>query len=236
MTTITVRPDQGRLLVLFPYSAELVAKIKTVPGRLWRQEDKCWSVPDEPGMRVHLEKLFAEAPAPSAAPLDAPLEKLRLAMRARRLSPRSEEAYMGWSRRFLKQADAPFESLDEAAVGRFLTALAVERHVGASTQNQALSALLFLFEHVAGRKLALVGGVVRAKRSERLPVVLTKKEVRQVLGHIRGVPRLMAMLLYGSGLRLMECCRLRVKDLDWAHYEHNGLLLERPLVILGFTG
>ena len=88
--------------------------------------------------------------------------------------------------------------------------------MSASTQNQALCALLFLFEHVAGRKLSLIEGVVRAKRTEHLPVVLSKEEVRQVLGHIHGVPKLMAMLLYGSGLRLMECCQLRVKDLDWA--------------------
>ncbi len=85
-----------------------------------------------------------------------------------------------------------------------------------STQNQALSALLFFFQHALGRKLTLIEGVVRAKRTERLPVVLSREEVRLVLSHICGVPRLMAMLLYGSGLRLMECCRLRINDLDWA--------------------
>ncbi|MDP3542305.1 MAG: integron integrase [Elusimicrobiota bacterium] len=216
MNAIIIRPDGGRLLVLFPYSPERVAKIKTVPGRLWHALEKRWSVPDEPDMRARLERLFAEEPPSPAAPLNAPIEALRQAMRARHLSRRSEEAYVGWSERFLKQAGAPLESLDEAAVSRFLTGLAVNNHVGASTQNQALSALLFLFQHVAGRKLALIEGVVRAKRTERLPVVLSKEEVRRVLGHIRGVPRLMALLLYGSGLRLMECCQLRVKDLDWA--------------------
>jgi integron integrase len=109
----------------------------------------------------------------------------------------------------------PLDSIDEAAVGRFLSDLAVKGNVSASTQNQALNALLFLCEHGLGRKLGLVDGVVRAKRPERLPVVLSKDEVRKVLGLMRGAPRLMAMLLYGSGLRLMECCQLRVKDLDW---------------------
>ena len=216
MTSIVVRPENGRLLVLFAYSPERVAKIKTVPGRIWHQEDKRWSVPDEPDMRARLDALFAEESLPPAAAQDSPLEGLRQAMRARHLSLRSEETYSGWARRFLKQAGAPLESLDESAVGRFLTSLAVDNHVSASTQNQALCALLFLFEHVAGRKLSLIEGVVRAKRTEHLPVVLSKEEVRQVLGHIHGVPKLMAMLLYGSGLRLMECCQLRVKDLDWA--------------------
>lgn len=137
-------------------------------------------------------------------------------MRARHLSPRSEETYLAWSQRFLKHAAAPIDALDESSVSRFLTELAVDKHVSASTQNQALSAILFLFEHVAGRKLALIEGVVRAKRTEHLPVVLSKEEVRLVLSHIHGVPKLMAMLLYGSGLRLMECCQLRVKDLDWS--------------------
>jgi integron integrase len=167
-------------------------------------------------MRARLDALFHEEPAASPAPLSAPLERLRQAMRARHLSPRSEEVYLSWSRRFLEHAVAPIESLDEAAVGRFLTELAVAGRVSASTQNQALCAILFLFEHVLGRKLALIEGVVRAKRTERLPVVLSKDEVRQVLSHIRGVPRLMALLLYGSGLRLLECCRLRVKDLDYS--------------------
>lgn len=216
MPPITIRPDNGRLLVLFPYSPERVAKIKTIPGRLWHQRDKCWSVPDGPDMRSRLEELFHEAPEACPSPLSPPLERLRQAMKARHLSPRSEEVYFNWSRRFLEHAGTPVDSLDEAAVGRFLTGLAVAGRVSASTQNQALCALLFLFEHVLGRKLALIEGVVRAKRTERLPVVLSKDEVRQVLSHIHGVPRLMAMLLYGSGLRVLECCRLRVKDLDWA--------------------
>jgi integron integrase len=222
MPPITIRPENGRLLVLFPYSPDRVAKIKTVPGRLWHVAEKYWSVPDGPDMRARLDELFHEEPAPRPVSLAAPLELLRQAMRARHLSPRSEETYIAWAQRFLDQAGAPLDSLDEAAVGRFLTALAVEKHVGASTQNQALCALLFLFEHVVGRKLTLIEGVVRAKRTERLPVVLSKDEVRRVLSHIKGVPRLMAMLLYGSGLRLMECCRLRVKDLDW---EQNQLVV-----------
>ncbi|MEK7389724.1 MAG: integron integrase [Elusimicrobiota bacterium] len=217
MTSITIRPENGRLLVFFPYSPERVAKIKTVSGRCWRHADKCWSVPDEPGARERLQALLHEpipaAPAPS--PPGSVLQRFLDAMKTRHLSRGSQDAYLAWARRFIAEAAAPIETLDEKAVGRFLTTLAVERRVSASTQNQALCALLFLFEHVLGRKLALIEGVTRAKRPVRLPVVLSKEEVRRIMAHMNGAPKLMAMLLYGSGLRLIECCRLRIKDLDW---------------------
>jgi integron integrase len=222
MSSITIRPgENGRLVVLFSYAPELVAKIKAIPGRRWHPAPaKHWSVPDAPGMRDQLARLFDSPTIPTpllAAPVheEPALRRLREAVKARHLSPRTEEAYTAWSRRFLRHAAAPIASLNETAVGNFLTGLATQGHVSASTQNQALSALLFFFEHALGRKLAMIEGVVRAKRPERLPVVLTKEEVRRVLDHMSGAPRLMAMFLYGSGLRLLECCRLRVKDLDW---------------------
>jgi integron integrase len=104
--------------------------------------------------------------------------------------------------------------MGEPEIGRFLSSLASESHVSASTQNQALNALLFLYHDVLEKKIGLIQGVVRAKRAKRLPVVLTKEEVRRLLGCLSQIPWLMAMLLYGGGLRLMECCHLRVKDLD----------------------
>jgi integron integrase len=104
----------------------------------------------------------------------------------------------------------------EAEVNAFLTHLAVDRNVSASTQNQALAALLFLYEHVLDRPLDRVEGVVRANRPKRLPVVLTREEVKRVIDQLDGTYRLIGRLLYGSGLRLLECLRLRVKDLDFA--------------------
>ena len=101
-------------------------------------------------------------------------------------------------------------------VTKFLTSRAVDGQVAASTQNQALSALLFLYKDVLGIDLPWLDGIVRAKRPERLPVVLTREEVRAVLQRLDGVPRLMACLLYGAGLRVLECCRLRVQDIDLA--------------------
>src|SRR2546422_9728734 len=103
-----------------------------------------------------------------------------------------------------------------AEVTAFLTSLAVCDKVAASTQNQALSALLFLYREVLVVELPCLDDVVRAKRPLHLPVVLTRDEVRAVLQELDGVPRLMAILLYGAGLRLLECCRLRVKDVDFA--------------------
>lgn len=106
--------------------------------------------------------------------------------------------------------------MGEAEIGQFLSSLANKSRVSASTQNQALNALLFLYHQILNKKIGLIEGVVRAKRPGRLPVVLTKEETRRVLSYITGTPWLMAMLLYGAGLRLMECCRLRVKDIDFS--------------------
>src|SRR5437667_672682 len=102
---------------------------------------------------------------------------------------------------------------------RYLSALAVEGNVAASTQNQALSALLFLYREVLEQEVPWLDDVVRARRPARLPVVLTRDEVRAVLRQLRGTPRLMAILLYGSGLRLLECARLRVQDIDFGRHQ-----------------
>jgi site-specific recombinase XerD len=109
--------------------------------------------------------------------------------------------------------------MGEVEISEFLTYLATERNVAAATQNQALSALLFLYEQVLERKLKFLANVERASRPPKIPVVFTKKEVRAVLAHLKGDYRMMAELLYGSGLRLMECVRLRVKDVDFG-YNH----------------
>ncbi len=101
-------------------------------------------------------------------------------------------------------------------VTAFLSSLAVQANIAASTQNQALSALLFLYRDVLAQDLPWLDDVVRAKRPERLPVVLTRGEIQAIIGGLSGTPRLMALLLYGAGLRLLECARLRVKGVDFA--------------------
>jgi len=144
------------------------------------------------------------------------LPALRQALRTRHLSPRTEKQYVQWVRRFVRFHGVrhPLD-LGEAEVRDFLTDLAVRGRVSASTQNQALSALTFLYRQVLGRPLAWLTDVVHAKPSQRVPVVLTANEVRRVLAELEGVPRLVALLLYGGGLRLMEGVGLRVYDLDF---------------------
>ena len=149
------------------------------------------------------------------------LGRRRAAVRGRHYSPRTEDAYVAWVRRYvLFHGRRHPTGMGEVEVQAFLTHLAERGRVSASTQNQATAALLFLYESVLGRRLTVApGGVVHAKEAQRLPVVLTRDEVRAVMGQLRGVPRLVALLLYGSGLRLLECLRLRVKDVDFGRGE-----------------
>jgi integron integrase len=148
------------------------------------------------------------------------LDQVHIAIRARHFSWRTERAYIGWIKRFIvfhgKRHPA---SLGEAEVTAFLSALATRDRVSSSTQNQALSALIFLYRTVLGKNLEWMDGVVRAKRVARLPMVLTRDEARAVLAEMRGTPWLMASLMYGAGLRLLECARLRVKDVDFERLE-----------------
>jgi integron integrase len=147
-------------------------------------------------------------------------DRVHQALMTRHYGQSTEKAYVGWMRRFatFHGGRAP-ESLGRADVEEFLTDLAVRKHVAASTQNQALSALVFLYRDVLGRNFDSLDGVVRAKRPTRLPVVLSRAEVALVLGHLHGTSWLMASLMYGSGLRLLECCRLRVQDVDFNRRE-----------------
>ncbi len=151
---------------------------------------------------------------------------MRLAIRARHYSLRTEEAYVAWIRRFIlfhgKRHPA---EMGEKEINAFLTDLAVQGRVSASTQNQALAALLFLYRHVLDKSLPAPESVLRAKRPLRLPVVLTRAEVRAVIGRMGGTPRLVATLLYGSGMRLLECLRLRVKDVEFGS---NRIVVRDP--------
>lgn len=148
------------------------------------------------------------------------LDRVHDAARLRHLSRSTERVYAHWVRRYvLHHGKRHPREMGEAEVNAFLTDLAVRAGVSASTQNQALSALLFLYDAVLGRPLDRVEGVVRARRSRRLPAVLTPTEVEQVLAQLRGEPWMVAMLLYGAGLRLMEGLRLRVKDVNFDRRE-----------------
>ncbi len=145
------------------------------------------------------------------------LDRTQEVLRIRHCRIRTEEAYPGWMKRYiLFHGKRHPEDMGAAEVEAFLSHLAVQGNVAPSTQNQALNALLFLYKHVLEKDLGNAKiDAVRARRKAKLPVVLTKAEVRKIILSMPGQQQLMAKLLYGSGLRLMECIRLRVKDLDF---------------------
>ncbi|MGH8523839.1 MAG: integron integrase [Gammaproteobacteria bacterium] len=162
------------------------------------------------------EQVAVKSPAPRPRLLD----QVRDVVRRRHYSIRTEQAYIHWIKRFiLFHGKRHPRQMGAREVEAFLTHLAVAQKVSASTQNQALNALVFLYHHVLLQELGTIENVERAKRPVRLPVVLTVEEVRAVLAELKGSVWLMAGLLYGSGLRLMECLRLRIKDLDFAMHQ-----------------
>lgn len=232
---IRIKPGvEGTLIVPLPYSPDHVARIKTVAGRRWHAREQHWTVPQGDGTLGTLLSLFPGQPVdvdpalgavrthddkgkPASSVLATVLGDLRVALQARHYSRRTEQAYGHWVIRFLHfhQGRQPAE-MSEADINRFLTHLALKEKVSASTQNQALAALLFLYRQVIGRDIGNLGEVIRARKPERRPVVMTREEVKAVLEHLPGDKRLMVSLMYGAGLRLMECLRLRVQDLDFS--------------------
>ena len=152
------------------------------------------------------------------------LDRVRDLLRARHYSPRTEKAYVAWIRRFIRfHGGRHPDTMAEREIGAYLSSMA-ETKVSASTQNQALAALLFLYQQVLGRELEWLANLVHAKRPIRIPVVLRRDEVKTLLSHLHGTPWLVATLLYGGGLRLLEAVQLRVKDVD---LERRELIVRR---------
>lgn len=217
----------------------MVRVLRAVPGRWFHPDPPSWTIPDQPGaVRLLLSGLVATGlfatpysqpsavrpsgprpspPHPAAPdPLAALKRRLSEELEARHYRPRTREAYMVWIERFAAfLAPLPPEDGREPQINAFLSHLAVEQKVSASTQNQALAALLFLNRAVLRRGVGDLSGVVRARRPLRLPVVLSRDELRQVFRLLPEVQRLIARLLYGAGLRISEALSLRVQDLDF---------------------
>ena len=148
------------------------------------------------------------------------LERLAAEIRRRRYSIRTEQTYETWACRFILFCDnRPPHEVGADRIVAFLEDLAVRGQVSASTQNQALNALVFLYKQVLGKPLDELGDFTRAKRPKHLPVVLERAEVVQLLGQLDGTQHMMAALLYGTGMRLMECVRLRVQDVDFHYHQ-----------------
>ena len=146
------------------------------------------------------------------------LDQVRNLIRAKHYSLRTEEAYVGWIRQFILFHEKRHpKDMGENEISAFLTHLAVKRNVAASTQNQAFNALLFLYRNVLGMEFGVLDNVTRAKKPRKLPVVFTKEEIKEIITQLEGYKWIMAQLMYGAGLRVMECVRLRVKDIDFGY-------------------
>lgn len=148
------------------------------------------------------------------------LDLVRDALRAKHYSYRTEQTYIDWIRRYIifHQKRHP-DNMGAVEIQAFITHLAVERKVAASTQNQALSAILFLYRIVLQKEISLPPSIVEISRPTRLPTVLSHREAISIISELRGIPRLMTKILYGSGLRLTECLHLRVKDIDFENHQ-----------------
>ena len=146
------------------------------------------------------------------------LEQVRIELRTKHYSKKTEESYISWIKQYIIYNNKIHpEKLGKEAISKFLNYLAVERHVAASTQNQALSAILYLYKNIIKKEMGWLDDVIRAHKSRRLPVVFTKAEVNAVLNNLEGVPRIVCSLLYGSGLRLGEALELRIKDINFEY-------------------
>ncbi len=192
--------------------------VETVDWSFWRDGAATLAADHPTIARSMNPPSMAVASGVGVAPAQDMVARLIAVIRQRNYSIRTEEAYRGWLERFLRFVDGT----DPCAVGApqvkaFLQALAVEGRVAASTQNQALNALVFFYDKVLERPLGDLGSFARAKRPRRLPVVLDRSEVARLLDCLAGVHGTMAALLYGTGMRLMECVRLRVKDVDFGY-------------------
>ncbi len=217
----------GEIKVTFPYSPTAVASVKSIYGSRRHPDGKYWTLPHSDAMIDRLLLIFRGAKVeidarlrplpepPTASPL---LDQMRESIRLKHYSVRTEKGYVHWIERYMRYyRGRDLKELGSGEIEAFLTHLAVDHEVSASTQNQAFNALLFLYRNVLRKEVGESINAVRAKQPTRLPTVMTKEETMQVINAISPDRQLMVKLIYGSGLRLMECLRLRVKDVDFAN-------------------
>ncbi len=217
-----------------PYDRVLIRKIKSLGYAKWFPEKKLWYIPfknfDTERMAAvfgseilkHIDKdlFIAERSKKDSPDFIALTKQMRMELGSRHYSKRTQESYTNWCKRFFQfYSDNNLGELDTNAVNKFLSYLAIHENVSSSTQNQALSAFLFLFRFVMHQDLETLDDVIRARKPTYLPVVLSKSEVRAIINNLNGMTRLMASLIYGTGIRLNECLNLRIQDLDFEKNE-----------------
>ncbi|MBR1911524.1 MAG: phage integrase N-terminal SAM-like domain-containing protein [Treponema sp.] len=221
--------------VSFPekFNEKMLNAVRSVPGRIWNGKEKLWLIPNKKeSQNILLENLYAiqlfnvehvekneAAGSKGMNNFGDETEKLRQALVAKHYSQHTVETYTRCFTDFIKRHGGKGETLGQKQVNEFLTDLAVKEQVSPSTQNQALAALLFYFKHVKNEDLTNFKDVIHAKSKKRIPVVLTKEEVKSVFSHLSGSKKLAAELLYGTGMRLNEVLKIRILDLDFERYE-----------------
>lgn len=216
-----------KITVTFPYNAEVVAKIRAIGGRRWHPDGKYWSFPYSKEVLSEILSALAGEDLdidPSLqtlsppAPVDLLLTRARDLIRLKHYSIRTEKSYLPWIEKYIRFHNGrdPKEMRGEE-IETYLSYLAVDQKVSSSTQNQAFNAILFLYRDVLKIELDESINAIRAKKPQRLPTVMTKEEVMKIIAAVPPEHQLMVKLIYGSGLRLMECLRLRVKDIDFGN-------------------
>jgi integron integrase len=220
--TITIKGgSDGRLIVGLPYDSTIIALLKTIRGHAWDPRAKTWSLPGSAGQAMlrALHGLGSFNVATDSGPVRMArslLDECRGLFQAAHYSPRTQDAYLNWIERYLTfHSGRPVHDLCESDVNRFVTKLAVDGRVSPSTQNQALAAVLFLHKRLFKQTDLSLANVIRAAKPKHLPVVLSRAEVQLLIGLLDGTARLMAKVLYGTGMRISECIKLRVQDIDF---------------------
>ncbi len=235
--SIKVRKS-GVLAITIPYHLNLIRAIQSVPGRQWEAAEKIWTVPDTPHTRKCLREALLQSGLCSHVPpfpaettqkppvqksdpgVQSAVERYTNTLKTFHYSDRTRETYVSWFVRYIAACGEPnLARPDEEQINRFVSNLAVDGNVSASTQNQALAAILFYYRRVLGIPTDQLDHIIRAKKGHRLPVVMSRDEVKVVLAHLTGTKKLAARVMYGTGLRLMECMQLRVQDIDFDRSE-----------------
>lgn len=234
---VLIRPfNDDYFSVIFPgkFNEALLNAVRNVPDRRWNNEHKLWLIPDrQKTLDTLLHNFYetgqfnektdessenvyiTEKQKEEHELLECEIKTLTESLKTKHYSVRTIERYSYWIKEFLRSYHNNFENLGQKEINEFLTDLAVKKHVSASTQNQALAALLFYFRYIKNTPLLELGSVIHAKKKERLPVVFSREEVNKVIECMSGTKKLIAKLLYGTGMRLNEALTLRILDLDF---------------------
>ena len=236
--------DEQYFKVVFPgfFNEQMLEAVRTISGRKWNKDSKGWLIPNT-GANVNqlLENIFAtglfnveettvqKSSTPSIKTdeifIASQIQKIKEALTARHYSEHTKISYKKWVKEFLTIYQRK-EDIGEREINEFLKNLALKKNVSASTQNQALAAILFYFRFILNTPVTELGSVIRAKKSERIPVVFSREEVVRVIGNLNGQKKLIAKVLYGTGMRLNEALCLRVLDLD---FDQNDIIVRHGI-------